>query len=286
MNRLRIAWKMPALLLATAAAACVASVARAASLGRLPTSARWASRACSWWSRTVCAILGIRHRVEGAPHGAPFLVAANHLTYIDIWVLGALYSSIFVAKKEISRWPIFGWVARTAGTLFVDREVARDVVRVGRLMEAHLAAGVPLTVFPEGGTSPGDAVRPFMSSILEPAARAGVPCFAASISYETPGSEAPPTRTVCWTGGNPPFLEHLLGLMSLHHVEARVTFSREPVRSGDRKELARLLWEETSRTFVPVRRGAPTAERSGGGTRVALQSKVEIPSQGDRHAAS
>ena len=262
MNRLRIAWKLCALILATALAAGVASVARLASFGQLRISAWWSSRACSTWSRLVCAILGIRRTAHGAPRGTPFLVAANHLTYLDIWVLGSLYPSIFVAKREIAGWPVFGWVARAAGTLFVDREVSRDVVRVGHLMAAHLEAGIPLTVFPEGGTSPGDAVRPFMSSILEPAARTGVACFAASISYETPGASEPPTRTVCWSGGKPPFFEHILGVMTLRRIDATVIFSQVPVRSEDRKELARLLWEQTSRTFVPVRHEPISSERA------------------------
>ncbi len=203
----------------------------------------------------ACRILGVRRNVRGRPEGASFLVAANHLTYLDIWVLGSLYPSVFVAKREIARWPVFGWVARAAGTLFVDRDAARDVVRVGKLMGDRLAAGVPLTVFPEGGTSRGDLVRPFVSSILEPAARIGAPCYSASIGYETPGVVDPPSRTICWSGGRPPFLRHLIGVMKLRRIEATVIFSAVPVRSSDRKELARRLWEETQRTFVPIRQG-------------------------------
>lgn len=254
MNLLRVFLKMSALLLVTAGSALAAAAARALSRGRLRPSAWAGSRACAVWSKLACAILGIRRSVRGRPEGVPFLVAANHLTYLDIWVLGSLYPSIFVAKREISGWPIFGWVARNAGTLFVDRDAARDVVRVARLMSDHLAAGISLSVFPEGGTSHGETVRPFMSSILEPAARFGVPCYAASISYETPGVADPPTRTICWSGGKPPFFHHLLGVMKLPRVEATVIFSEAPVRSSDRKELARRLWEEAQQTFVPIRR--------------------------------
>ena len=261
MDRIRIALKLGALLLATAGSALAAAAARALCFGRVPAAPRWGSRFCLVWSRLACAILGVRRVVRGRPDGAPFVVAANHLTYLDIWVLGSLYPSIFVAKREISGWPIFGWVARNSGTLFVDRETARDVVRTGKAMEEHLGGGISLTVFPEGGTSPGDAVRPFMSSILEPAARLGAPCFAASITYETPGSPEPPTRTICWSGGKPPFFYHLLGVLRMRRIDAIVTFSSAAYRSADRKDLARTLWEETSRTFVPVRhQPLPAAE--------------------------
>ncbi len=254
MGWLRIAFKMAALLAVTGAAAFTSSSARILSFGRLRPSAWVGSRACAVWSKLACRILRVRRTVRGGPDGVPFVVAANHLTYLDIWVLGSIYPSIFVAKREISRWPVFGWVARNAGTLFVDRETARDVIRVGKEMADHLEASISLTVFPEGGTSLGDEIRPFMSSILEPAAHAGVPCFAASIHYETPGVHDPPSETICWSGGKPPFLNHLIGVMRLSRVEATVTFSNAPVRSSDRKELARRLWEDAQRDFVPIRR--------------------------------
>jgi len=250
---LRLLLKMPALLLVTAVSAFVAATAQVLSFGRLRPAAWTGSRACAAWSKLACRILGIRRIVQGKPQGGPFVVAANHLTYLDIWVLGSLYPSVFVAKREIAGWPVFGWVARAAGTLFVDRESARDVVRVGQLMSDRLAAGIPLTVFPEGGTSRGDLVRPFASSILEPAARADAPCFAASIRYETPGVAEPPSRTICWSGGKPPFFHHLIGVMKLRCIEATVIFSAVPVRSSDRKELARRLWEDAQQTFVPIR---------------------------------
>jgi 1-acyl-sn-glycerol-3-phosphate acyltransferase len=261
--------KLSALLLVTAAAAVAAWVTNAASFGRLGPAARAGSRLCSWWSRAACRILGLRRDVRGNPAGRPFLVAANHLTYLDIWVLGSLYPSIFVAKREISGWPVFGWVARTAGTLFVDRDVARDVIRAGRLMENHLRAGIPLTVFPEGGTSHGESVRPFLSSILEPAARLKVPCFAASISYETPGEPRPPSRTICWSGGKPPFFTHLIGVLRLRRIDVRVTFSERPVEDPDRKELARRLEDEVRRTFEPVRQETPARGGPGDGYEAA-----------------
>lgn len=257
MRWLRVFVKMPALLLVTVGAASVAFVTRLLTFGRVRAAGRAGSLACSTWSSLACSILRIERRVAGKPQGIPFLVAANHLSYLDIWVLGSLYPSIFVAKREISRWPVFGWVARAAGTLFVDRNVPRDVLRVGRAMTEHLAADICLTVFPEGGTSQGELIRPFMSSILEPAARAGVPCYAASISYETPGAADPPSKTICWSGGRPPFLRHLVRLMQLSCIEASVSFSKVPVRSTDRKELARRLWEDAHQSFVPMRSERP-----------------------------
>lgn len=211
------------------------------------------ARACRGWGRALCAILSVERDVHGPrPDGGVYVVASNHLSYLDILVLGSLYPSTFMAKREIARWPLFGWVARGAGTLFVDRTQPKDVVRAGREMAARLAMGIPMTIFPEGRASDGREVLPFQPSLLEPAARAGVPCWPVAISYETPGSAASPSRTVCWYDGES-FVTHFRRLAGLPRVVARVTFCGPPLVSGDRKELARGLWEKTAGSFTPVR---------------------------------
>ena len=118
--------------------------------------------------------------MEGTPPRGLFLLASNHLSYLDIMVLGSLAPSLFVAKSEIRSWPLFGWISRGAGTLFVDRERPKDVVRVGGEMVERLEAGLSLTLFPEGKSTRGVDVQPFMPSLLEAAARTGVACHAVS----------------------------------------------------------------------------------------------------------
>jgi 1-acyl-sn-glycerol-3-phosphate acyltransferase len=196
----------------------------------------------------MCAILSVRRDVLGnVPSGGAFLVAANHLSYLDILVLGSLYPSLFLAKREIASWPLFGWVAKGAGTLFIDREQAKDVVRAGREMSERLELGLPLTIFPEGRSSRGVEILPFQPSLLEPAARAGVPCFAASISYETPGAKLPPSRTICWHDS-----ESLL----THFPADRVGARRSRCASRTPRPLERLgsRWQRAGRR--PTRRSS------------------------------
>jgi 1-acyl-sn-glycerol-3-phosphate acyltransferase len=215
--------------------------------------ARLGALSCRTWGRAMCTILAVERDVLGPVPGAGvFVVAANHVSYVDILVLGSLYPSAFLAKREIATWPLFGWVARGAGTLFVDRDQPKDVVRAGREMSERLALGIPLTIFPEGRSSPGVEVLPFQPALLEPAARAGVPCFAVSISYETPGSAASPSRTVCWYDSEH-FVTHFRRLVSLRRVVARVRFTGPGLVSPDRKALARELWERTNASFEPIR---------------------------------
>jgi 1-acyl-sn-glycerol-3-phosphate acyltransferase len=204
------------------------------------------------WAKALCSILRLEVRVEGTPPRGAFLVASNHLSYLDIVVLGSLYPSVFVAKLEIGRWPFFGWVAKGAGTLFVDRDRPKDVVRAGKEMAEHLAAGIPLTIFPEGRSSRGESVLPFLPSLFEPAARVGVPCYSASIHYETSREDAPPSEAACWHGSSP-FVPHIMGVIRHGGIQASVRFSDTPIRSSDRKELAKGLWRSVNDGFVPIR---------------------------------
>ncbi len=254
MRGFRIALRVAGVIGVTLAAALAAWIARIATLGARRPGVWAATRCCRIWSRAMLALIGVEVTVEGAPPRVACVVASNHLSYLDIFVLGSLYPSVFVAKREIASWPLIGWAVRAGGTLFVDRERARDVVRAGRAMERDLALGIPLTLFPEGTATSGTEVLPFLPSLLEPAARASVPCFAATLSYDAPGSTVAPGDAVCWHD-RAPFVRHFLDLVRLPRIEARVRFSGSPVRSSDRKELARRLQERVAAVFVPVRQG-------------------------------
>jgi len=253
---LRVAYKVPAAVVGTAFFAAIPAAAQLLTRRGSPLALRIGARACRGWGRSMCALLSVRRDVRGPiPDGGVYLVASNHLSYVDILVLGSLYPSTFLAKREIAGWPLFGWIARGAGTLFVDRDQPKDVVRAGREMAARLALGIPLTIFPEGRSSPGTEVLPFQPALLEPAARAGIPCWAASITYETPGTDLSPARTVCWYDSEN-FVVHFKRLVGLRKVIATVTFTGPPIVSDDRKTLARTLWERASASFEPVRQEA------------------------------
>lgn len=191
------------------------------------------------FSRGLCAILGVRVEVRGPPPPAPAFVAPNHWGYLDIFVLGSLYRGLFVSRADVEDWPVFGYLASSAGTLFLRREVRRDAVRVGDEIGDALRGGLRVTAFLEGGSGLGTSVRPFRSALLEAAVAAHVPCVAVAIRYELardPGLD--PSHVVAWIDGG--FLGHVARLARTRRVVAHVTFL--PPRTGaDRKALARLL---------------------------------------------
>lgn len=126
------------------------------------------------WSALLLRILGVRLHVHGEISGErPLMLVANHVSWLDIFVINAVSPVRFVAKSEIRRWPAIGWLSGKTGTLFIERGRRRDTVRVTRLVAAAMEAGDVAAVFPEGTTTDGSQVLPFHSSLLQPALSAG-----------------------------------------------------------------------------------------------------------------
>jgi 1-acyl-sn-glycerol-3-phosphate acyltransferase len=123
------------------------------------------------WSRQLLSMLRVEARVQGLPEGGlpgNLLIVANHISWLDIFVLHAVRPSRFIAKAELRRWPVLGHFVAGCGTLFLDRERRRDAHRVNRQARDVLAAGDTIAIFPEGTTTDGRGVLPFKSSLLQP----------------------------------------------------------------------------------------------------------------------
>lgn len=214
------------------------------------------------WARGVGGILALRIEVRGTPPAPPFLLVSNHLSYVDIVTLMATTPGVFVAKSEVARWPFLGLLARVANTVFVDRGSRKDVVRVNAHIERVLRRGEGLIMFPEGTSSRGAEVLPFRSSLLEPAARSGLPVSCASISYATPVGAPPAEWSVCWWG-DMTFGKHFYELLRLPGIQGSVVFGQERLSGSDRHALARDLQRAVSDGFRPVTdAGAPPVAAS------------------------
>jgi 1-acyl-sn-glycerol-3-phosphate acyltransferase len=177
---------------------------------------------------------------RGAPPSPPFFLVSNHLSYVDIALLASRAEAVFVARGDLAGWPVFGLLSRSVGTVYLDREAKRDIPRAAAAMEGKLREGVGVVLFPEGTSSDGSGVLPFRPSLLDPAARLGIPVHWAVVDYRT-APEGPPARqAVCWFD-DMEFLPHLLHLMRTSGFEARVVFGDTPVSGSDRKALAQDL---------------------------------------------
>ena len=137
------------------------------------------------WSQRLLRILSVELEHTGLLGDFPtrVLIVANHISWLDIFVLNALQPSRFIAKADVKRWPLVGTLVGGAGTLFVDRTRRRDAARINAQIEQALAAGDVIALFPEGTTTSGRELLPFHGSLLQPVIEAGGHVLPAAIRY-------------------------------------------------------------------------------------------------------
>src|SRR5947207_12734790 len=192
------------------------------------------------WCRFACCVLGIRIRTHGSMPSSGLLVS-NHLSYLDIVVLSSIRPCVFVAKRDVASWPLFGWLARAAGTVFVDRERRLSSQKAVDVIRDAIAGGSVVVIFPEGTSSDGSTVLPFKSALLESAVQLRCPIAAASIEYAL--DEGSVADEVCYWR-DMTLVRHLSNLLFKREIRASYSFSPAKVRAGNRKEIARELRDE------------------------------------------
>ena len=198
--------------------------------------AHWLHHIC----RRMLHVFAVKSTIIGTVPKRGLLVA-NHLSYLDIVFLGSLTPCVFVAKSEVKGWPVLGWFARMAGTIFVDRSNRRDAARANDAIRAALREEFLVVLFPEGTSSVGATVLPFKSSLLESAIGEHVPISVAALRYGLPDGDS--GAEVCYWGEHTLGL-HLIKLLSKREVKASVAFAEVRNTWRDRKKLAAQLHSE------------------------------------------
>jgi 1-acyl-sn-glycerol-3-phosphate acyltransferase len=214
----------------------------------------WTRRLPVFYHRWCCRILGLRVRRIGCPSPLrPLLFAANHVSYIDIPVLGSLLSASFVAKAEVANWPLFGWLAKLQQSVFVDRRIGSVAAQRDAIL-ARLAKGDALILFPEGTSGDGNRVLPFKSALFAAAQHsvAGRPVVVQPVSIAYTRLDGIPLGRglrplLAWYGAMS-LAPHLWRMLGLGTVETVVEF-HPPIVSADygsRKALARYCQERVA----------------------------------------
>jgi 1-acyl-sn-glycerol-3-phosphate acyltransferase len=210
----------------------------------LDARANWLKKGC----RRVLRIFNVEIQAIG-PIPTQGLLVSNHLSYLDVLVLSALAPAIFVAKHEVKNWPVFGWFARLAGTLFVNRGCRTQVGELSGELQTVLDQGALVVLFPEGTSSDGRTVLPFKSALLEPATNPSYALSASSLNYQLEHGDV--GEEVCYWK-DMTFVPHLLNLMSKGRIKARVRFSSLQTYKTNRKQAARQLHGEVSKLKTHV----------------------------------
>lgn len=210
---------------------------------------RYRARLQQAWARVLRAVLGIRVEVIGdVPPGWNGLAIANHLGYADILVLGSILPGTFVSKADVARWPVIGFLASIAGTVYVDREDRAAAGAFAAELKTRIVAGDTLLLFPEGTSTRGETILPFKTAPF--AAVAGLsgktllPLHINVVEIEGRPAVGPCRDTVCWHGDSE-LVPHLYRLSGLRNIRYRVVIGPPiPCEGHDRKILARISREK------------------------------------------
>ena len=217
------------------------------------------------YHRTVCFILGIKVRVHGMRSDVtPTLFVCNHVSYLDIEVLGSLIPGSFVAKAEVATWPFFRTLAKAQRTIFIERRSGKTSKSRDEMMD-RLNTGDNLMLFPEGTSSDGTRVLPFRSALFGVAQlrRDDKPIVVQPVSISYTKLDGIPLgrywRPLFAWFGDLDLVPHLWQMVCLGETEAVVTFF-PPVdidKLGDRKKLAEFCFRQVWAGVQAANSGRP-----------------------------
>ncbi|TFW33993.1 lysophospholipid acyltransferase family protein [Massilia horti] len=190
------------------------------------------------WSRRLLGLC--RVTVEQVPGNQALpcaLIVANHISWLDIFVINSLYPCRFVAKAEIRRWPLLGWLVASAGTVFIERGKRRDLRDIFKDLVAVLAQGNRVAFFPEGTTALQGTLLPFHANLFEAARDADVAIQPFALEYvDGRGGHHGAVDYV----GETTFVDSLFMILSGEPVLARLTCLAPIATNGThRRELAK-----------------------------------------------
>lgn len=203
------------------------------------------------WSRKLLALFAFRLEIVGNLPKQPGLIAANHVSWIDIFAVNALTPVAFVSKDDVIHWPIIGTLARYNETIFLQRGSRGHAHTIGRDMAMRLESGNWLAVFPEGTTTDGTHLHPFHGALLQPAIDANVPVTPVALRYE----DVQGNRSLLPAyAGDTSLWTCFCAILSARQLVVRLTIG-EPVQMAPalgnqgRKQLANTLHDTIQKTL-------------------------------------
>jgi 1-acyl-sn-glycerol-3-phosphate acyltransferase len=245
---LRYVWRLPLLVVHVLVGLSLTLLTIAVGRGIRVAGNTMDQHAIQLWSRGMVRLFGMRVRRVGEPLRGAALFVANHVSWIDITLLHSQKPLGFVAKAEIARWPLIGWVASAGGTIYHHRGDNDSLHGVMHQMLVRLQEGKAVGVFPEGRTCDGRALAPFHARIFQPAVLAGVPAQPVALKYGAGGS----AQTTIAFRKRENFLQNLWRLLGEPPRQVEVHFL-QPVPSDDaggRRRLAELSRERIAEAMA------------------------------------
>ncbi|UHQ20531.1 1-acyl-sn-glycerol-3-phosphate acyltransferase [Lysobacter sp. KIS68-7] len=241
-NTFRFAYRLPLLLWHALIHLPITLLLMLPPLGRIDVRGEpLEHRMIRWWQGGLMRVFGFRIHRRGVPLKGPTLFVSNHVSWVDIVALHSQRMMGFVAKREISGWPVVGWLASRGETIYHERGSSESMGGVLHEMLSRLRAGRSVGVFPEGRTRDGREIGPFHARIFLAAVEAGVRVQPVALRYGKGGS----AQTVVAFAPGENFAANFLRLLGEPARDTEIWFL-EPIDvsdAGGRRRIAELARE-------------------------------------------
>lgn len=216
------------------------------------------------WLQCFGLLLNLQVERKGNPFEQKAMLAANHVSWLDIVVIGQYLPAYFVAKSDIACWPVIGFLSRQAGTIFIRRGDKKNIVSTSIKMERLFKQNCTVVAFPEGTTTTGDEVLNFHASLFQPALLTKSAIQPVSIQYRGSAKDQAPFV------GDQTFIGHLLKMLMLDKIEVTLCFL--PCVSTEGKKRCRISQETRERIVAHL-----TEETAPMGTYTELEQVGVFP---------
>lgn len=204
-------------------------------------------RAIQLWSLRVLASCGLKLETYGRlpEPGRGQMMICNHISWLDIMAVNGAFPGRFVAKDDVAKWPVVGYLATQAQTVYVTRNKGTEgnSEKIRHVTEA-LKNGDTVTLFPEGTSTEGREILPFKTSFFQAAYEAGVPLIPVLCRYPNPDGSSPNPAMAYY--GDISLMQSIRMIISQRGGTAELYFL-DPVLSGaDRQTIAREIHRQLS----------------------------------------
>jgi len=170
------------------------------------------------WLQRFSAIVNLHVSKDGELPERRAMLVSNHISWLDIIVIGQYLPAYFVAKSDISSWPVIGYLAKQGGTIFIRRGNKQHIKTTAEKMTWLLKQNGNIIAFPEGTTTKGDEVMHFHSSLFQPALLTRSAIQPVAIQYQGAAKEQAPFI------GDDAFVPHLIKMLAMDKIEVQLSF--------------------------------------------------------------
>jgi len=202
------------------------------------------------WLKRFSAIVNLSVTKEGELPEQRTLLVSNHISWLDIIVIGQYLPAYFVAKSDILSWPIIGYLSQQGGTIFIRRGNKKRIKATTEKMAWVLKQNSNIIAFPEGTTTKGDEVLGFHASLFQPALLTKSAIQPVALQYQGAAEEHAP-----FIGDNA-FVPHLIKMLTLDKIEVRLSFL--PVINSSGKNRHAVSFETRDMIWGKISEGLPT----------------------------